>query len=467
MHFQWIVDCKDGAQRLPVDPYQLPSGCCALHAYNIFPSPRTVTAAGKGGACLGPAVESEGLLEGIKVLNFAGGSWDNLLLTAGAITVESEAPVLQALQSLGVHVSAPKSARSSRPPVDVILVDPYEYGLSVSASKTSSSSSGGRGAATQGSGRYSTPHSLLTIGSAAKSKAASAALGTPKSPAAKLGEVELQVIQLCAELSSSEGTAAGRLQQSQLHGKNGSRQVPIVVTTDWLVHCIALGELLDHTLIDLFTLPPEPETRPFTYKADAVTSTGERYSKYDIVYYKSSTTSVAAPTTGQNQKQDRGVNQTVRSSPVKPPRSSEVLLLGKIVGFVRRDEKSQLFARIRPLVSTLGAEDTSSRAEVVVPRGSATEKDLRAVRHKELQGDPLNALGMVEVERLCGKAILLQKEDFLRVSKYSFVDESVYFVSNAWKEENPCVLDTGDYNDSQESEERDVFQMRIQRSQDY
>ena len=392
-------------------------------------------------------MEPEGLLDGIKVLNLAGGSWDNLLLTAGAITVENEAPLLQSLLSLGARGSASKSGRVSRPSVDVILVDPYEYGLSVSASKSKPASSTSSNS-NSNSGRYNTPHSLLAIGSAAKGKSANTTVSTPKSPAAKLGEAELQVIQHCAELTSAEGTAT-----NGLHAHKHQRQAPIVVTTDWLVHCIALGELLSHTVIDLFTLPPEPETRPFTFKADAITSTGERYSKYDIVYYRSR----VAPSTAHN----------IRSSPVKAPKASEVLQLGKIVGFVRRDEKSQLFARIRPLVSTSNADNASVRLDIVVPRGTATQKHLHTVRHKELQGDPLNALGMVEVERLCGKAILLQKEDFLRVSKYSFADESVYYVSDAWKEENPCVLDNGEASESQESEDQDVFQMRIQRSQDY
>ena len=447
MHFQWIVDCKDSNKQLPVEQYLLPSGCCALHAYNIFSSPSSESTAGKSGEGLGPAVEPEGLLDGIKVLNLAGGSWDNLLLTAGAITVENEAPLLQSLLSLGARGSASKSGRVSRPSVDVILVDPYEYGLSVSASKSKPASSISSNS-TSNSGRYNTPHSLLAIGSAAKGKSANPTVSTPKSPAAKLGEAELHVIQHCAELSSSESTS-----MNGLHAHKHQRQAPIVVTTDWLVHCIALGELLSHSVIDLFTLPPEPETRPFTFKADAVTSTGERYSKYDIVYYRSR----VAPSTTHN----------ARSSPVKAPKSSEVLQLGKIVGFVRRDEKSQLFARIRPLVSTSSADNASVRPDIVVPRGTATQKDLHTVRHKELQGDPLNALGMVEVERLCGKAILLQKEDFLRVSKYSFADESVYYVSDAWKEENPCVLDNGEASESQESEDQDVFQMRIQRSQDY
>jgi len=63
VHFQWIVDCKDNNKRLSVEQYLLPSGCCALHAYNIFSSPRNdnVSVPSKGGAgLLGPAVEPEG-----------------------------------------------------------------------------------------------------------------------------------------------------------------------------------------------------------------------------------------------------------------------------------------------------------------------------------------------------------------------------------------------------------------------
>jgi len=450
VHNQWITDCKEANKWLPTESYLLPSGCCALHAYNILPTRQPsadTTPKGKGG--LGPSIV-EPLLEGIKVLNFAGSGWDNLLLTAGATTVESEEPLLQALHSLGHRAAtSSKGGRQARAPVDVILVDPYEYSLSVAASRATSA---------QGGSRYNTPNSLVALGASSKGKTA-AGVGTPKSPASKLGESELLVIQHCVELNAGEGnsnlgslSAMKSLPLQQRQAQQASA-APIVVTTDWLVHCVAMGEVLDHAALDLFTLPPEPETRPFTYKADMVTSTGERYSKYDIVYYRSV------------KQQNLLANRTsaVRSSPSKAAKNSEVLSLGKINGFVRRDEKSQLFARIRPLVSTHDEDPSSGDFN---PKGKAGEKDLARVRHKELVGDPLNALAMVEVERLSGKAILLHKDDFLRVSKYSFSDDSVYYASSMWTEENPPVLGGGSGDGSQEEDSQGMM-MRVQRSQDY
>lgn len=439
MHFQWITDAKDANKWLPTESYLLPSGCSALHSHNIFPSRQpSHEAAQSGGGVLGPQAD-ESLLAGIKVLNFAGGSWDNMLLAAGATTVDSDDVLLQTLQSLGARTgsSSSKGGRQSRQPVDVILVDPYEFSLSVTASRAGS-----------GNSRYNTPNSLLAVSSSSSKNK----LSTPKSPASKLGETELLVIQHCVELNSDEGggslSAVKFLPAHQRHAQHTA--APIVVTTDWLVHCVAMGELLDHTILDLFVLPPEPETRPFTFKADAVTSTGERYSKYDFVYYRSA-------------KLANANRNTVRSSPTKSSKSGELLSLGQITGFVRRDEKSQLFARIRPLVSTHD-EDSADLGEFN-PKRKAGEKDLARVRHKELMGDPLNALSMVEVERLCGKAILLQKDDFLRVSKYSFHDDSVYYASLAWTEENPCVLG-GSGGNSQEEDSQGMM-MRVQRSQDY
>lgn len=453
VHYQWITDCKDSNRWLPTESYLLPSGCCALHAFNIFPNrppAADTTPRGKGG--LGPSL-LEPLLEGIKVLNFAGSGWDNLLLTTGATTVESEEPLLQALQTLGHRAtSSSKGGRQSRSPVDVILVDPYEYSLSVAASKANSA---------LGSSRYNTPNTLLAIGPSSKSKSTAGA-GTPKSPASKLGESELLVIQHCAELNAGENDTSSlgslsAMKNLPLHQRQAQQAAaPIVVTTDWLVHCVATGEVLDHSVLDLFTLPPEPETRPFTYKADMVTSTGERYSKYDIVYYRS--------VKQQNALANR--NSGVRASPSKAAKASEVLSLGKITGFVRRDEKSQLFARIRPLISTHDEDPSSGLGGNFHPKGKVGEKDLARVRHKELAGDPLNALAMVEVERLSGKAILLHKDDFLRVSKYSFSDDSVYYASAMWTEENPPVLGEGSGDGSQEEDSQGIM-MRVQRSQDY
>lgn len=373
------------------------------------------------------------LLENVKVLNFAGSSWDNVLLATGATTIQNNAPLLQSLLSLtsNAHKASHKSSRSSggasahgrHVPVDLILVDPYEYSLSLLESAQSS---------TPTPGRYATPNSLLLNTHAA---AAHQKKSAPSS-ALKIGAAELQAIQKCVESLSSGGD------------QSAVTAVPIVVTTDWLVHCLAMGRLLDFKLIDFFALPSDPVKRLFTHKMDSVQGTGERYSKYDIVYYTNPRSSGAGAAANVTNK------ATITSSPVKAPKTSDALCMGRIDCFVRRDEKSPLMVRIRPLVrantSHLGPRD--------------------ALAEKELSGDPQNALSLIEVGRLAGKLVLLHKDDFLRVSQYSVADDCVYYASEEWLAENPCVLDAvsakSDDSDAGSEGESEPY-MCPQRSQDY
>lgn len=371
------------------------------------------------------------LLENVKVLNLAGSSWDNVLLATGATAIQNNAPLLQSLTSLhnrggGAGGSAGGRSRTKhgggggRPAhVDLILVDPHEYALSLKEST--------QVAPAPTSGRYTTPNSLLlsthTAAGAAGAGAGSSASKIPNS-ALKIGVAELQAIQKCVEARGGGVNYSG-----------GS--VPIVVTTDWLVHCLAVGRLLDYTIVDFFTLPSDPVKRPFTHKMDSVQGTGERYSKYDVVYY---------------------TNQRAKS-----PRISEALSMGRIDSFVRRDEKSPLMVRIRPLVLStsfqLGPKDTFGGVDPGDGYG-----------HRELTGDPHNAMCLVEVDRLAGKLVLLHKEDFLRVEQYSASDDCVYYASEDWLVENPNVLEVAGAKDDASgagSEGESEPQMHVQRSQDY
>lgn len=38
LHFQWVRDCVERNQFLPVGDYILPTGCCAFSGFNIFPA---------------------------------------------------------------------------------------------------------------------------------------------------------------------------------------------------------------------------------------------------------------------------------------------------------------------------------------------------------------------------------------------------------------------------------------------
>jgi hypothetical protein len=351
--------------------------------------------------------------------------------------VQNSASLVQTLQQLASNPSGAQSSHRpggafggrgiARLPVDVILVDPLEYATAVTAAGRGFLSGGGDSLLTAGGARYTTP-------SAASHSSALSPHSGAKSPAAKMSDAELAAVHACA-----------RLQASSRQGSSGSaRAIPAAVTTDWLVHCLAVGYVLDHHLLDVFTPPEEPDRKPYTYKADSVTGTGERYTKHDIVSY------------------------SIRSGPAKPlsaergARTQETVAMGQILGFTRRDAKSPLFARIRPLVPK---SSVVAALPVVQSKrdGGAGDHATEHMLHKELIGCPSTAVAMVEVERLCGKVVLLRRQDFERVH-YGAQDSAVFYASPEWIAENPCPL-VGE-NDGEDSQGMGEG-MRIQRSQDY
>jgi hypothetical protein len=128
--------------------------------------------------------------------------------------------------------------------------------------------------------------------------------------------------------------------------------------------------------------------------------------------------------------------------------------MGRIQEFVRRDEKSPLFAKIRPLVPTGPVTTTSTAAAAA------------AWRHKELRGDPSVEVVMVEATRLCGKLVLLRREDFVSVA-YAAEDEGVYCAAPAWLAEHPCVLEEGEEGGVGSGSSSGGGGVMRQRSQDY
>jgi hypothetical protein len=371
-----------------------------------------------------------------------GSSWDSVLLAAGATTVQNNPALVQALSSINAsngRGAGGGGAHSHRHPprlvVDVLLIDPLEYALALSAS-----GGAGHSAATGLSGRFATPTLPLPPGRAPHTGSGA------KSPAPKMTPQELTAVQRCL--------AAQQLlqQQSAPHHAASSPTAPVVVTTDWLVHCLAVGRLLDHTLVDIFTPPPQPQRKPHTYKADGVTGNGERYTKYDVVFYN---------TSGGSHSSERGI----RHSPTKASKqhASQNLEIGRIEGFSRRDEFSPLFARISPLVPKASIFPAPASR-----KGAGL--DAQPMRNKELTGDPDVSAAMVEVERLCGKAVLLQRDDFKQVARYAAQDECVFYASAEWEASHPCLLPQAGYDDGydqQQGSSGSEAHLRKQCSQDY
>ena len=440
VHYQWVRDSIEYNALQELADYQLPTGCTALHSYNIFTRPDRMAL-----SCTQEPL-SNAILANIKVLNFAGSSWDNLLLASGATTVQKSTGLVQGIGNGSGSSSKLSRSGGARMPVDLILVDPNEYAQTVAALKlpTTHSSSSTTSSSRSAVGRYTTPNSLLMHLGSTNTTATAGSCSTPKSPNLKMGEDELAAVQRCLHLHHNNHTS-------------NSTAVPLLVTTDWLVHSIAVGYLLDYNILDIFTLPSVPEKQPFTYKADAITGSGERYTKYDIVFYSTTTTT--------HNNRNKHNSPTKRNNNTNVPGSDASLSVGKIIEFVRRDLRSPLYARIRPLITT------TTTFPLQIYEKNKISKEINNINNKELVGDPNTPVRLVEVEKLAGKAVLLSRSDFLKVSKYSLTDHTVYCAAAEWHEENPSVL-VGEDGVNRESEggmqgQEEEPLMRIQRSQDY
>ena len=118
------------------------------------------------------------------------------------------------------------------------------------------------------------------------------------------------------ELAAIEGCVS---REGQLSVHEGGIKV---VTIDWVVHCLQLGEQVAFNSNDVFALPLDPINRPLGHKNDSKKGNGERFMKYDVCYYRRS-----------NEDKD---------------------LLGQIRGFSRKNPSSPMQVRIRPLVLSGG-----------------------------------------------------------------------------------------------------------------
>jgi len=119
-----------------------------------------------------------------------------------------------------------------------------------------------------------------------------------------------------------------------LNSRNNSRRerVPQIVSTDWVAHCLEIGELLDETSHDVFTIPSNPVQRPVVFKGKS----GERYVVGDAVYYESNA--------------GRIDDLSWRCHDAHTiARSGKRLLVGLVVSFFRKGRGDTVQVKIRPL----------------------------------------------------------------------------------------------------------------------
>jgi hypothetical protein len=204
------------------------------------------------------------------------------------------------------------------------------------------------------------------------------------------------------------------LQKIRNIGSNCSTTAPSIASTEWVFHCIQAGAIVDLKKLDIFSLPSDPVLHPFGYKD--IFANGERYSKYDIVYYS-------------------------RSSSQSPKSKSEDRLVAKIIDFSRRSVDCPFYVRIHPF-HRKGQGSSKARTSNRVMDGADikdAELELATIStsalasvcgSKELFLSDESEITIIDSKSLLGKAVVLSKSTFINAAAYSTRDEDIFYVSD-------------------------------------
>jgi hypothetical protein len=202
-----------------------------------------------------------GVLACLRVLNFAGKQWSPLLAVCGVqVTPHNE----MLLRAFGPGKVIDRRLYN----VDIVVVDCLSYSEVVTRR-----------------------HVEKFRGVRKKSKEAGG-----------LTTLELAAIEGCMEREGQLSVCEGGIK---------------VVTIDWVVHCLQLGDQVPFDSNDIFALPLDPVNRPLGHKNDATKGNGERFMKYDVCYYRRA-----------NEDKEQ---------------------LGQIRGFSRKSPSAPMQVRVRPL----------------------------------------------------------------------------------------------------------------------
>ena len=213
-----------------------------------------------------------GVLACLKVLNFAGKQWSPLLATCGVqVTPHNE----MLLRAFGPSKIIDRNLYN----IDIVVVDCLSYSEAV------------------------TRRHVEKIRGVRKKSKESGGLTT----------LELAAIEGCMEREGQLSVCEGGIK---------------VVTIDWIVHCLQLGDQVPFDSNDIFALPLDPVNRPLGHKNDATKGNGERFMKYDVCYYRRA-----------NEDKEQ---------------------LGQIRGFSRKSPSAPMQVRVRPLHLSGGYKGQSS-----------------------------------------------------------------------------------------------------------
>ena len=307
---------------------------------------------------------------------------NRMLALSGADIVERDLPVIQIL-SAPQHLSHRRSLD-----VDLIVVSLFEYSEAYARHHSESSS---------GSLQKHKPDKFSSKNFGQKTREGSDKSTEPDSPV--LTDAEIRMLHNVMKGSSSS---------SSLSSSNGTAKTPQVVSVDWFFSCLQAGALLDINSLDIFTMPPSPIVHPFAHKSKR---SGERYTKYDTVYYSMGESSSSEPksntTTAKSSKR-------VRLKDMKVGMIMEFTTAAADREERETDGASSVQVTVRPLQSWVDSQELSPQS-LRARLGRTNCEGVPLDMAKELLlADPSSEFTIDET-MLRDKAVLLDRELYCSV----------------------------------------------------
>jgi hypothetical protein len=399
LHSHYLFDCITSSCLQSFDKYYLPISYSALHSYYLFPlkklfvfdqkdqkylfshpsssSAYTRKKHGNGNHNNSSSNNNKTIFQDLRILNLTGIKiWDDILsLCRVKLSSRNDKILYKQLLSTASASNPSSSSSSSSSVVDIIVFDPISFNKSFLYHS------------------HRIPNQkILSNEQLIKQNL--------------LLENEVKILQHCHTITT--------LQQQQQQQEKGGK-VMKVVSIDWITHCIAMNTIVPINPLDLFTLPSDPVHYPMAFKMEstgnetsvavahhppkasvppAAAPSGERYSKYDLVYFNSSNNAVSASSSS--------------SSPVVSS-----LSIGKILSFSRRNEMSIPLVKIQlidPVNSNLSiSSGTSDSGKRKYPDDNSFAQIVRSLVPRKFTSEMI-----ISVSQLAGKVVALHRKDYYR-----------------------------------------------------
>lgn len=224
--------------------------------------------------------------------------------------------------------------------------------------------------------------------------------------------------------------------------------VPRVVSSEWVAHCLEIGEILDISMHPTFSIPADPMRSPFVIKLkNKETEIETRYVVGDTVFYEPS--AVASGFSDSSAYCHQSRLRRLGLSKGRAPQES--LLPGRIVSFSRKRRGDPMQVRMRPLqVACLHCGQNSSRSSPINPENHQYELSPSHLPDFLLASDKLSRHITVLASEMRGRLA------------YCSSDPTVYYSSAKWEHDMGYGLLAKDDEDGTGEPE-----IMIQHSQDY